>query len=126
LVLIVSSWRHSASSQRRAIDALSQLGWSANERNGANLGEYDISYGLDERGPRFLERIFDPMDIRYVIRIGFGKFDDQQLLESIPHLQRLPRLKQIGFESMPDQEQLAKVRAALPKVTFYGPRGKMP
>jgi hypothetical protein len=124
LVLIVVSWRYSASSQRRVIDALLRIGWSANERHGT-LGEFDISYGFDEPGPRFLKRILDAMDIRYVIHIGFTKLDDQQLFESIPHLQRLPSLRQIGFRSQPDQEQLAKLRAALPGVTFYWPPGKM-
>jgi hypothetical protein len=66
------------------------------------------------------------MHFSNVIHVGFRQFDEQQLIESIPHLQQLPRLRQIGFHSPPNQELLAKMRTALPTVTFYGPRGKLP
>ena len=126
LVLIVVSWLISTSSQRRAFDALNRIGEAAKQRTGVSFGECTPSYGFDKRGPRMMDILTAGKYFGNVIRVGFRKFDEQQQIESIPHLQQLPRLKQIGFHSPPDQEQLAKLRAALPEVTFYGPRGKLP
>jgi hypothetical protein len=125
LVLIAASLHSSSSSQERAIDALNQIGEIANQRTGTLLGECAPSYGFDKRGPPILENTLGRMHFRNVIRVGFHEFDDQQLIESIPHLQEFPRLRQIGFRSLPDQEMFAKMRAALPNVTFFGPNGKL-
>jgi hypothetical protein len=125
LVLIAIAWLNGTSSQRRAFDALNRIGEAANQRTGVSFGECTPSYGFDKRGPRTMDILTAGKYFGNIIRVGFRKFDDQQLIESIPHLQQLPRLTQIGFHSPPDQEQLAKLRTALPEVTFYGPRGKL-
>jgi hypothetical protein len=125
MVLIAASLLNSGSSQQRAIDSLSRIGETANQRTGSSFGECDPSFGFDERGPRILENILGRMSFRNAIRVGFRQFDDQQLIESIPHLQQFPRLRQIGFHSPPDQAMFETMRAALPNVTFFGPNGKL-
>jgi hypothetical protein len=122
LTVIAVAWASRTSAQRGAIAALEELGVSAIQRTG--LADCLPSFVFDKRPHHAIEDVTGPAYYRNVIEVWFNRFDDQQLVESIPFLLELPQLKRVGFYSSPNEATVARMREVLPGATFVDRQGR--
>ena len=102
--------------QRSAANALNRIGIDAINRSG--MMECSPGYSFDERGPHLIEDLTGPLYFGNVTGVSFRACDDKQLLDSIPHLQRLAHLSRVWIYTPPNRAVVKKLRESLPNVTF--------
>jgi hypothetical protein len=101
--------------QQQAISGLNDAARSALTLRGGGRDNFP-SFSVHHRTTPWLEEIAGPTLFGRVSDVSFRQSDDQQILESIPHLQSLIGLNRVMFDSPPSQSVLLKVRESLPGV----------
>ena len=56
--------------------------------------------------------------------MSFREFDEQQIIESIPHLQKFDHLEQISFHSALTDSVVAELNRALPELKLVDQQGR--
>lgn len=115
MLFVIVAWPFvsAVKNQQQAIAGLTDAARNALTLRGGGV-ENTPAFSVHERSAQWLEEIAGPTYFGRVSDVIFRQSDDQQILESIPHLQSLIALKRVMFYSIPSKAVILELRDSLP------------